>query len=200
MSDETLRNFGVVIAICGALFIFGGTTFAMWTFGIESEYGDTKAELTYTFAANEVETEIKSDEVSDSDDLEYEDDDECNCDGLKDFFANLKLMFYALIGCGVAIAYMANSGEIESLPTVAGITAILSVAIMAYTFVALPEAFEEDSELFESVDEDPAFIVNAERDVDGVDVHLTAMPHVGFLLPVISFTLGLLLVKPEWMD
>ena len=199
MSDETLRNFGVVIAICGALFIFGGTTFAMWTFGIESEYGDTKAELTYKFAANEFEAEIKSGEESESDDVEYE-DDECNCDGLKDFFANLKLMFYALIGCGVAIAYMANSGEIESLPTVAGITVILSVAIIAYTFTTLPEAFEEDTEAFESVDEDPAFVVNAERDDDGGDIHLTALPHVGFFLPIISFTLGLLLVKPEWMD
>ena len=200
MADETLRNFGVVIAICGALFIFGGTTFAMWTFGIESEFDGSKTELTYRFAANEVENEIKSEEVSDSDDIEYEDDDECNCDGLKDFFANLKLMFYALIGCGVAIAYMANSGEIESLPTVAGLTTVLSIAILAYTFTALPEAFEDDSELFESVDEDPAFFVNAERDDDGGDIHLIAMPHVGFFLPVVSLTLGMLLVKPEWMD
>ena len=200
MSDETLRNFGVVIAICGALFIFGGTTFAMWSFGIESEIGDSKTELTFKFAANELETEIDSDEVSDSEDIKYDDDEECDCDGLKDFFANIKLMFYALIGCGVAIAYMANSGEIESLPTVAGITAVLSIAILAYTFTALPEAFEDDTELFESVDEDPAFFVNAERDDDGGDIHLKAMPHIGFFLPVVSLTLGALLVKPEWMD
>ena len=33
MGDDTVRNFGVVIAICGALFVFGGQTFAIWTLG-----------------------------------------------------------------------------------------------------------------------------------------------------------------------
>jgi len=199
MGDDTVRNFGVVIAICGALFIFGGTTFAVWTLDLEmkSDFGDS--EVKYKFGATEAEYDGKFDGDSESETFEYEDDD-CNCDDLADFFSNLKLMIYALIGCGIAIAYFGNSGDVENLPAVAGLTAVLSLVILAYTFTALPEAWEEQTEMFEAYDEEPGFFKNAESDDDGGDRQLKAMPGIGFFLPVVSLTLGGLLVKPEWMD
>ena len=199
MGDDTVRNFGVVIAICGALFIFGGTTFAVWTLDLEmkSDFGDS--EVKYKFGATEAEYDGKYSGDSESETFEYEDDD-CNCDDLADFFSNLKLMIYALIGCGIAIAYFGNSGDVENLPAVAGLTAVLSVAILAYTFTGLPETFEEETEIFEMLDEDPAFYIDEEKKVDGVDIHLKAMPYIGFFLPVVSLTLGGLLVKPDLMD
>ena len=184
-------SFGIIVAICGALFIFGGQTFAIWTFGFEALVDDGGA-MDMSFSADEMAVEYNEAMMEEDESIEYGDDD-CNCDDIKDFFANLKLMFYALIGCGIAIA-LCGMGN---LPAVAGITAVLSVAILAYTFTGLPEAFEDETELFESLDEDPAFFVNAELDDD---VQLKAMPYIGFFLPVVSLTLGGLLVKPEWMD
>ena len=37
-------------------------------------------------------------------------------------------------------------------------------------------------------------------DDDAGDLHLKAMPHVGYFLPVVSLTLAGLLVRPEWLD
>ena len=201
MGDATIRNFGVVIAICGALFVFGGETFSIWSFGLEVDLDDgDESSLTFLFGAEELYIEYDGDDTPDDDDVKYDDGDE-DLDELEDFFANLKLMFYGLIGCGIGLAYIGNSGEnMESIPTVAGVTALLSVVIMAYTFTSLPEAFEDDTEIFESIDEDPSFFVNMERDDDGGDIHLKAMPHVGFFLPVVSLTLAGLLINPRLMD
>ena len=210
MGEDMIRNFGVVIAICGALFVFGGETFAIWTFGLEADYGSgDEITIDLKFGADEIVAEYDGDDMPDDESFGY-DDDECTvdddgeyeeCKELGSFFSNLKIMFYALIVCGIGLAYIGNSGEnMESIPTVAGVTALLSVAILAYTFMTLPEAFEEDTELFESVDEEPAFFVNAERDDDGGDLHWKAMPHVGYFLPIVSLTLAGLLVRPEWLD
>ena len=200
MGDDMIRNFGVVIAICGALFVFGGETFAIWTFSAEMKTDFEDSEIELKFGASEIDVESKYDGDSESETVEYDDND-CDCDEIKDFFSNLKMMFYALIVCGIGLAYIGNSGEnMESIPTVAGVTALLSVAILAYTFMTLPEAFEEDTGMFESFDEDPTFFVNAERDDDAGDLHLKAMPHVGYFLPVVSLTLAGLLVRPELLD
>ena len=110
------------------------------------------------------------------------------------------MMFYGLILFGIAIAYFGNSGDLENLPTVAGITALLSVGILAYTFMTLPGAFEEDIGFFEEIGEDEAFFINDEKEHEGIDLKVSAMPHVGFFLPVVSLTLAGLLVKPELMD
>ena len=206
MGDDMIRNFGVVIAICGALFVFGGETFAIWTFGYEVEADGEKATMDLKFASDEMFAEYGGDD-SDPDESFGYDDSDCECDEIKDFFSNLQMMFYALIVCGIGLAYIGNSGEnMESIPTVAGVTALLSVAILAYTFMPLPEAFEEDTELFAMLDEvfdwdvDPSFFVNDEREDGDTNIHLKAMPHVGYFLPVVSLTLAGLLVRPELLD
>ncbi len=199
MGDDTIRNFGVVIAICGAIALFGGTTFAVWTFNVESKSDFGDGEFEYKFGVTEVEYDASFDGDSESDSFEYDSSD-CDCNDLEDFFANLQMMFYALIACGIGLAYLGNSGEMDNVPTLAGVTALLSIAILAYTFMSLPEAWEEETEWFETFDEDPAFFKNAKADDEGGDRELNAMPSVGFFLPVVSLTLAGLLVKPELMD
>ena len=54
MGDKTVQNFGIAIAICGALFVFGGQTFAIWIFSIDAEVGDVKTNLAYSFSADEI--------------------------------------------------------------------------------------------------------------------------------------------------
>tara|TARA_B100001123_G_scaffold363262_1_gene420929 strand:- start:45 stop:659 length:615 start_codon:yes stop_codon:yes gene_type:complete len=204
MGDDTVRIFGIVIAICGALAVFGGETFAIWSFGLETEsdFGDT--EIDYKFGTTELhasaEFKYDGESESESDSIAYDDDFECDCDELKGFFSNLKMMFYGLILFGIAIAYFGNSGDTENLPAVAGITALLSLGILAYTFMTLPGAFEEDIGFFEEIGEDEAFFINDEKEHEGIDLKVSAMPHVGFFLPVVSLTLAGLLVKPELMD
>ena len=203
MGDDTVRIFGIVIAICGALAVFGGETFAIWTFNLETESDFGESEIDIKFGTTELHASISEsydgESESESESSSYDDDD-CECDELKGFFSNLKMMFYGLILFGIAIAYFANSGDLENLPTVAGITALLSVGILAYTFTTLPGAFEEDIGFFEDIDEDEAFFINDEKTQDGVDLKVSAMPYVGFFLPVVSLTLAGLLVKPELMD
>ena len=205
MGDDAVRMFGIVIAICGALAIFGGETFAIWSFGLETEsdYGDSEIDLKLGTTELHASSEFKYDgeSESDSDSFPYDDDDECDCDELKGFFSNLKMMFYGLIALGIGIAYIGNTGEnMDNLPTVAGVTALLSVGILAYTFMTLPGAFEEDTGFFESIDEDEAFFINDEKKDNGANLKVSAMPYVGFFLPVVSLTLAGLLVKPELMD
>ena len=203
MGDDTVRNFGIIIIICGILAVFGGETFAIWSFGLETESSFGDSELDFKFGTTELhassEFKYGGESESDSDSFPY-DDDECDCDELKGFFSNLKMMFYGLILFGIAIAYFGNSGDTENLPAVAGITALLSVGILAYTFMTLPGAFEEDTGFFESIDEDEAFFINDEKKDNGANLKVSAMPYVGFFLPVVSLTLAGLLVKPELMD
>ena len=54
MGDDTIRNFGAVIAICGAIALFGGTTFAVWTFNVESKSDFGDGEFEYKFGVTEV--------------------------------------------------------------------------------------------------------------------------------------------------
>ena len=204
MGDDTVRIFGIVIAICGALAVFGGETFTIWSFGLETESDFGDSDLDYKFGTTELyasyEFKYDGESESESDSFPYDDDVECDCDELKGFFSNLKMMFYGLILFGIAIAYFGNSGDTENLPAVAGITALLSVGILAYTFMTLPGAFEEDTGFFESIDEDEAFFINDEKKDNGANLKVSAMPYVGFFLPVVSLTLAGLLVKPELMD
>ena len=102
MGEDMIRNFGVVIAICGALFVFGGETFAIWTFGLEADYGSgDEYTVDLKFGADEIAAEYDGDDMPDDESFGY-DDDECTvdddgeyeeCKELGSFFSNLKIMF-----------------------------------------------------------------------------------------------------------
>ena len=95
-------------------------------------------------------------------------------------------MFYGLIGFGIVLAYIGNSGEnMENLPAVAGITALLSVAILAYTFMSLPEALEDDTEIFEfledgyELDVETSLFGTEDEKEDGIERSVSWRPELG---------------------
>jgi len=188
-SDDELRNFGIGVAICAILLLFGGETFAVWN--LEYELG--AIELNMIFGVNEqyVESTVPNDitgAMEDLDDSVEYDDSDCDCDEVESFFSNLKIMIYVLLIGGVFIGYMGNTGEkIEFLPKALVSVIAISAIIMLYTFFSLPEAFEEDSELFDTIEEDPAFFSDNKEDI-GFDtiVTLKTTASFGFFIPLVS--------------
>ena len=192
-SDDELRNFGIGIAVCAILLLFGGETFAVWN--IEYEVG--AIELTQKFGVTERYVESTSPnnitgEMEDLDDSVEYDDSDCNCDEIESFFSNLKILVYVLLIGGVFIGYMGNTGEkIEFLPKALAAVIAVSAIIMLYTFFSLPEAFEEDSELFDAIDEDPAFFSDNKEDIGlGIIVTMKTTASLGFFVPLVSIGLA----------
>jgi len=169
-TDDNLRNFGGAIAVCALLALFGGQTFVWWN--VEMEIFGT-VEMGY--GTNEVYVDYES---GDDDSYEYDDED-IGYDEVGDFMSNLKIMLYVLLICGAALAYMGHSGEkMEFAPKAIAGAALLSVIILIYVFMSLPNAFEEDTELFEALDEDPAYFFS--------DDVFEATFGLGMLLPLAS--------------
>ena len=63
MGDDTIRNFGAVIAICGAIALFGGTTFSVWTFNVESKSDFGDGEFEYKFGVVPMEDIFEDDHI-----------------------------------------------------------------------------------------------------------------------------------------
>ena len=190
-ADDNLRNMGVAIALCGILILFGGTTFAIWSVATEasSDYGDYNTSM--KFGVQEAEIEFEGDGESDSETEDYDD-----AGDIEDFFNNLKIMLYVLVICGAALAYMGHSGEkMEFAPKVIAGAALVSVVILLYTFVVLPDAFEEETEFFEAADSDAGFYVNDDSDSDGVEITVKAMPSIGYFTAIVSLGLAGYLIK-----
>jgi len=215
-------SFGLIVAICAAALLFGGETFNWWTVTWEFENVDTeedgfafegKVVLEHGMDEGQLEQKFDVDFNDESlqDFTEKEtnstkwDDDDCTtddegedteCTELLGFFTNLKYMVYGLLVCGLALAYVGQANQIEHVSTLAIIGALISAGILAYTFVALPPAFEEDTEFFEdSMNEDPAFFMNSGKeeydDVFETDMktYSKAMPGLAYFIPVITLTL-----------
>ena len=138
-----------------------------------------------------MEVEFKSDGESESETDDYDD-----AGDVEDFFNNLKILLYVLVICGASLAYMGHSGEkMEFAPKVIAGAALVSVIILLYTFVALPNAFEEETELFEDMDSDAGFYVNDESESEGVEIVIKAMPSIGYFVAVVSLGLAGYLIK-----
>ena len=125
-----------------------------------------------------------------------DDDTDSECTELLGFFTNLKYMVYGLLVCGLALVYVGQTGQEEHASTLAVVGALISAGLLVYTFVALPPAFEEDTEFFEdSMNEDPAFFMNSGKeeydDTFETDIksYSKAMPGVAYFIPVITLTL-----------
>tara|TARA_B100000809_G_scaffold149062_1_gene146545 strand:+ start:95 stop:1180 length:1086 start_codon:yes stop_codon:yes gene_type:complete len=227
-SDSFITGFGLVVAICAAALLFGGETFIWWTVSWEGESTtpltyddgsefDFEFEMAVELGMEEMEMTIEID-MWDAEDSSKEDltegsldetnatkytDDDCECDETKTFFTNLKYMVYGLLVCGLALVYVGQTGQEEHASTLAIVGALISAGILAYTFVTLPDAFEEDTQdddgeegFFEgTMNEDPAFILNSgkeEYDDDfetDVKSYAKARPDVAYFVPVITLTL-----------
>ena len=203
-SDDELRNFGIGIAVCAILLLYGGETFAIWNVQIEQDFVDEDIEsweFDIKFGTNEMYIEqpkALTDEGgngTDSDSKEYDDNDcsgSSDCDEMYDFFSNLKILLYVLLIGGVFIAYMGNTGEkMEFAPRVIAGAALVSVLILLYIFFSLPAAYDEDTDFFDDMDEDPAFFSdNKEKTNEGTffeaDVESKTTFSLGFFIPLVS--------------
>ena len=145
--DDELKKYGAGIALCAFFVIFAGSTFKIWEVEMtaESEDIDYEYETKYTFDLDEIVLELTDSDGDDFDsDIKYDDSD-CDCSDLESFFGNLKILFYGLLISGCAMAYIGHTGEkTEYTEKAIGAAALFSVIIVAYTFISLPSAFEED--------------------------------------------------------
>ena len=105
------------------------------------------------------------------------DDDDClgmaakwGCEEMNTVFTNIKYMLYGLLICGILLAFLGQN-EMEYTSAVAAIGALISAGILIYTFIALPPAFEKDSEtdgddgfFKDTMDQDPAFFLNVGKE------------------------------------
>ena len=180
-SDDTLRNFGGAIAVCALLALFGGSTFTWWNVEMEI-FG--KVEMGY--GTNEMYVDI---EGGDDESYEYDDSElDGSYDEVGGFMSTLKIMLYALLICGAGLAYMGHSGEkTEHSAKVIAVAGLLSVIILLYVFFSLPSAFEDDTELFDALDEDPSYFFSD----DGFETTFG----LGMLLPLASFGICGYMVK-----
>ena len=178
-TDDNLRNFGGAIAVCALLALFGGQTFVWWNVEVEL-FG--KVELGY--GTNEVYIDF---EGGDDDSYEYDDDD-IGYDEVGGFMSNLKIMLYALLICGAALAYMGHSGEkTEFSAKVIAVAGLLSVIILLYVFFSLPSAFNDDTNGILSGGEDVSYFYSD----DGFDSTFG----LGMLLPLVSLGICGYMVK-----
>ena len=191
-TDDNLRNFGGAIAVCGLLILFGGTTFAIWGVSTESSMFGMSSKTEIKMGAQEVEVRAEIDGESESETDEYDGGGD-----VESFFSNLRIMLYVLVICGAALAYMGHSGEkMEFAPKVIAAATLISVVILLYTFMSLPEAFEEDTDgWFETYDMDPGFYVNEDKDFEGIEVTLKAMPGIGYFTVIVSLGICGYMVK-----
>ena len=142
--------------------------------------------------AQEVEVRAEIDGESESETDEYDGGGD-----VESFFSNLRIMLYVLVICGAALAYMGHSGEkMEFAPKVIAAATLISVVILLYTFMSLPEAFEEDTDGWvETYDMDPGFYVNEDKDFEGIEVTLKAMPGIGYFTVIVSLGICGYMVK-----
>ena len=180
-TDDNLRNFGGVIAVCALLALFGGQTFVWWN--VEIDMGEFLGEVEMGYGTDEVHAKVGSEDESTA----Y-DDDESGYDEVDSFFSTLKMMLYALLICGAGLAYMGHSGEkTEFSAKVIAVAGLLSVIILLYVFFSLPSAFNDDTDGFFSGGEDVSYFYSD----DGFD----ATFGLGMLLPLVSLGICGYMVK-----
>tara|TARA_B100000953_G_scaffold284086_1_gene263587 strand:- start:209 stop:919 length:711 start_codon:yes stop_codon:yes gene_type:complete len=186
-TDDSLRNFGGAIAVCALLALFGGQTFAWWGIEISADFFGSKIEITGDFGTNEFYAGI-GDETNGT----AYDDKELGFDKVDSVFSILKIMLYALVICGAALGYMGHSGEKREFEAkVIAATAVISIIIILYVFLSLPKAYDEDTEFFDDMGEDPSYFFSEEE--EGVETKTSF--GLGMLLPLVSLGICGYMVK-----
>lgn len=199
-TDDELKKFGAAIAVCALLLLFGGETFAVWHVNVETDFVDENSEtweVDIKFGTKEMYVEQpealtpEGGDGTDSDSWEYDDSD-VDLDEVADFFSNLKILLYVLLIGGAALGYMGHTGEkMEFAPKVIAGAALVSVLILLYTFFSLPAAYDEDTDFFDDMEDNPAFFSdNKDKIGEGTmleaEVHANTTFSIGFFVPLIS--------------
>ena len=186
MTNNTLRNLGSVIVLCSLLLLFGSETFAWWHFSMESEEEDSMfGDLDYRFGTNKFFINTEGEDYSSS-------------PALEGVFSVVKILLYLLLLCGAALTYMGQTGnkiEFET-ETIKG-SILITLLIILYVFLLLPQAFEDDKAGFATFVEEPAFFSSSEistPDYGWIDSsgtgHLTTGPSLGWFVPIFIICLS----------
>jgi hypothetical protein len=174
MTNNTLRNLGSIIVFCSLLLLFGGDTFAWWHVSMENEE-DPFWDIDLRFGTNEFFTNTEGSDYS-------------LLPALEGVFSVVKILLYLLLLCGAALTYMGQTGnkiEFET-ETITG-SILITLLIILYVFLSLPQAFE-DSDLpldFAPFDKEPAFFSPADD-----QVHFTAGPSFGWFVSILIWALS----------
>ena len=191
-NDDELRNFGAGIAICAILVLFVGSTFTIWNLEITMESDFVDVDMEYSFNIEEVELEAKSEGESEDDSVKYDDSD-CDCSDTEGFFGNLKILLYLMFASGAFLAYIGHTGEkTEYISKVIAAAAVFSVIIALYTFVSLPNAWQEDMEM---EDIDLKFMGSDDDSEEGVDMEAKGSPGIGYFVSLVPLALSGYLIK-----
>lgn len=178
--------------------MYGGDTTGLW-FEIKmevTESGYVIGKLGSEFTLDEVEfvTETRGSD----DTFQKEREDDRHDDEIEELMVEqIKKLLYVVILAGFAALYFLNNGDQEkgAMACLAmGGAGLLAVTLFALNF---PEALEDDTEVFEMVDEDPSLFGNGEvSEIDGATQKTSALksewrPGIAPALILISGIIGI---------
>ena len=193
-TDDLLRNIGVIIVICSLLLVFGGESFSWWE--IEMQVRSEGDNVGFTFKLGT--TELYADGYLGKETNSYS-DTECNCEEMDALFTNLRMMLLGLICCSALLANIGYTGEKKHLvPRLLAGTFVISLLILVYAFYSIPEIYDEETDFFKDIDEDPIFYGHIEKQdwlEDNIELDVYVGPSLGFFLPLLSLILSIYLIK-----
>ena len=207
--DDMIRNMiiGSIVLVLASL--YGGDTLGSW-FHVdgEIEYKDSDYEIEFKaeFYLEGYEYEVGDSDGDDEDgDVDYDDKDCSNpdysgasdCDEMYDLMqGKIQNLLYIVILAGGAALFFLNDGDEEKgsiACLVMGGAGLLAVMLFATGF---PEALDDDTEAFETVDEDPSVMGDNNdfgEDMFGSDTdsELNWRPGIALALVALSGILGM---------
>lgn len=207
--DESTRNLviGSIVLVLAAM--YGGDTLGSWySFNGESQSTEDPSgyEMSMNFVLEEVEVEEKDRSADGSTDKDSEsvdyDDNDCDCDEIEDLMlGKIKNLLYIVVLAGFATLYFMSQGANEEMAAnaclVMGGAALLSTAMFALSF---PEAFDDDTEMFEDMrcdfdddGEDPSFYgsEDCEDDSETFESEWSWRPGLAWVLVLLSGIMGM---------
>ena len=191
-TDDVLRMVGGIIVVCSLLLVFGGETFAWWE--VETQIRNEETTIGFTFKLGI--TEFYAEGYQGEKETNAYSDTECNCEGLESLFTNLRIMLLGLICCAGLLAYIGHTGEKKHLvPKLLVGICIISLLTSVYAFYSIPKVYDDETEFFKDIGEDPLFYGNIETELSGNEVDVSVAPSLGFFLPVAALILSIYLIK-----
>ena len=205
--DDSVRNMIVGSIVLVLLSMYGGDTLGSWFhWEHDTDFNDgDRGEIVIDFYLKEYKMEGEFNAGSESglsdddydEDFDYDDNDcavTTDCDEMEDLMqGKIKNLLYIVILAGFAALYFLNDGDQEkgALACLAmGGAGLLAAALFALNF---PEALDDDTEVFELIDDDPSLLGdNNDYGEDiGLDTKVNWRPGFAFVLVALSGLVGM---------